>query len=149
MIKSVHIPDEFEEKPRILAFVCENDAYPAFDRTGQKRLHYDPSLRIIPVRCIGSVNKIWITDALSAGFDGIMLLGCKSGENYQCHFIQGSELTQKRTENFQEALQTMMLEPERIRMEFIEITDYEKIPALIREYMKILERIGPNPFKGI
>ncbi|MBP6978484.1 MAG: hydrogenase iron-sulfur subunit [Lentimicrobiaceae bacterium] len=149
MIKSVHIPDEFEEKPRILAFVCENDAYPAFDRTGQKRLHYDPSLRIIPVRCIGSVNKIWITDALSAGFDGIMLLGCKSGENYQCHFIQGSELTQKRTENFQEALRTMMLEPERIRMEFIEITDYEKIPALIREYMKILERIGPNPFKGI
>ncbi|HNS16942.1 MAG TPA: FAD-dependent oxidoreductase [Bacteroidales bacterium] len=149
MIKSVHIPDEFEEKPRILAFVCENDAYPAFDRAGQKRLRYDAALRIIPVRCIGSVNKIWITDALSRGFDGIMLFGCKPGEDYQCHFIQGSELTQKRAENFQEALRTMMLEPDRIRMEFIEITDWEKIPGIIRDYVETIERIGPNPFKGI
>jgi len=31
MIKSIHILDVFEEKPRILAFVCENDAYPALD----------------------------------------------------------------------------------------------------------------------
>ncbi len=149
MIKSVHIPDEFEEKPRILAFVCENDAYPAFDMTGQKHLLWDPALRIIPVRCIGSVNKIWITDALSRGFDGILLLGCRSGVDYQCHFIQGSELMQKRAENFQEALQTMMLEPERIRMEFIEITDHEKIPGIIRDFRQTIERIGPNPFKGI
>ncbi len=149
MIKSVSIPDEFEEKYRILAFVCENDAYPAFDRTGQNRLQYDPSVRIIPVRCIGSVNRIWITDALSMGFDGILLLGCKPGEDYQCHFIQGSELAQKRAENFMEALQTMMLEPERIRMEFIEITDCEKIPYLIRDYVETIKRIGPNPFKGI
>lgn len=149
MIKSVSIPDEFEEKPRILAFVCENDAYPAFDMAGQKRLRYDPSVRIIPVRCIGSVNRIWITDALSQGFDGILLFGCKPGDDYQCHFIQGSELTQKRAENFREALQTMMLEPERIRMEFIEITDYEKIPYIIQDYMETIKRIGPNPFKGI
>jgi len=28
MIKAVEIPDEDEDKPRILAFLCENDAYP-------------------------------------------------------------------------------------------------------------------------
>ncbi|HOW24726.1 MAG TPA: FAD-dependent oxidoreductase [Bacteroidales bacterium] len=149
MIKAVGIPDEFEEKYRILAFVCENDAYPAFDMAGQKRLQYDPSVRIIPVRCIGSVNRIWITDALSRGFDGILLIGCRPGEDYQCHFIQGSELAQQRAENFKEALQTMMLEPERIRMEFIEITDCDKIPTLIRDYLETIKRIGPNPFKGI
>jgi quinone-modifying oxidoreductase subunit QmoB len=149
MIKSISMPDEFEEKPRILAFVCENDAYPAFDMAGMKHLQYDAALRIIPVRCIGSVNKIWITDALSCGFDGILLFGCKPGDDYQCHFIQGSELTQQRAENFQEALQTMMLEPERIRMEFMEITDYDKIPFIIDDFMKTIARIGPNPFKSL
>ncbi len=149
MIKSVSIPDEFENKPRILAFVCENDAYPAFDLAGINRLNYSPFVRIIPVRCLGSVNKVWISDALSKGFDGILQIGCKPGDNYQCHFIHGSELTEKRGENISETLQTMMLEPERIRTVFLEITDYNKIPGIINAYVEEIEMIGPNPFKGM
>ena len=149
MIKSVHIPDEFEEKPRILAFVCENDAYPAFDTAAAKGLKYSTFVRIIPVRCLGSVNKVWISDALSCGYDGILQIGCKPGDDYQCHFIRGSELTEKRGENFRETLQTMMLEPERIKTVFLEITDYLKIPKIINDYVEEIEQTGPNPFKGM
>ena len=149
MIKAIHIPDEFEEKPRILAFVCENDAYPAFDMAGMNGLEYSSFVRIIPVRCIGSINKVWISDALSQGFDGILQIGCKPGENYQCHFIHGSELTETRGENIQETLQTMMLEPERIRTEFIEINEFDKIPELIDNYLEEIEEMGPNPFKDL
>jgi len=149
MIKAVSMPDEFEEKPRILAFVCENDAYPAFDMAAAKKLNYSPFLRIIPVRCLGSVNKIWLSDALSKGFDGILLFGCKPGENYQCHFIHGSELTEKRGENISEVLQKMMLEPERIKTVFLEIDEYDKIPAIINNYVEELSLIGMNPFKGM
>ena len=149
MIKAVEIPDEFEEKPRILAFVCENDAYPALDMAGQKGLKYSPYVRVIPVRCIGSVNKVWISDALSKGYDGILQIGCKPGDDYQCHFIHGSELTEKRSENIQETLETMMLEPERIRTEFVEITDYDKITQIINDYVEEIELIGPNPFKEL
>ncbi len=149
MIKAVEIPDEFEEKPRILAFVCENDAYPAFDMAAAKGLKYSAYVRIIPVRCIGSVNKVWISDALSCGYDGILQIGCKPGDDYQCHFIHGSELTEKRGENISETLETMMLEPERIRTEFVEITDYQRIPEIINEYVEEIELMGPNPFKGM
>ncbi len=149
MIKAVEVPDEFEEKPRILAFVCENDAYPAMDMAGQKGLKCSPYVRVIPVRCIGSVNKVWISDALSKGYDGILQIGCKPGDDYQCHFIQGSELTETRGENIQETLETMMLEPERIRTEFVEITDYDKIPQIINDYVEEIELIGPNPFKDM
>lgn len=149
MIKAIHIPDEFEEKLRILAFVCENDAYPAFDMAAAKGLKYSTYLRIIPVRCIGSINNVWISDALSCGFDGILQIGCKPGENYQCHYIHGSELTEKRGKNIQETLQTMMLEAERIKTVFLEITEYYKIPEIINEYVEEIEMIGPNPFKGL
>ena len=149
MIKAIEVPDEFEEKPRVLAFVCENDAYPAFDFAGMKRLNYSPFVRIIPVRCIGSINKIWISDALSQGFDGILQIGCKPGDDYQCHFIHGSELTETRGENIQETLQTMMLEPERIRTEFVEINEYDRIPEIIDKYMEEIDLIGPNPFKEL
>ncbi len=149
MIKSLTIPDEFEGKPRILVFLCENDAYPAFDMAGLKRLEYSPFIRIIPVRCIGSVNQVWLSDALSHGYDGILQIGCKPGEDYQCHFITGSELTKTRGENIQETLRTMMLEPERIRTEFLEINEYDRIPDIINDYLHTIETIGPNPFKGM
>ncbi len=149
MIKSVEVPDEFEEKPRILVFVCENDAYPAMDMAAQKGLKYSPFVRVIPVRCLGSINKVWISDALSKGYDGILQIGCKPGDDYQCHFIHGSELTETRGENIQETLETMMLEPERIKTEFVEITDYDKIPKIINDYVEDIELIGPNPFKEL
>jgi len=38
------------------------------------------------------MNLVWVADALSKGVDGVLLLGCKYGENYQCHFVKGSEL---------------------------------------------------------
>jgi len=149
MIKAVQVPDEFEEKPRILAFVCENDAYPALDAAGVNRLKISPYVRIIPVRCLGSVNKVWISDALSHGYDGILQIGCKPGDDYQCHFIHGSELTEQRGENLQETLETMMLEPERIRTAFVEITGHHLIKDIINDYVEELELIGPNPFKSM
>jgi len=46
MIKAIDVPDEFEEKPRVVAFLCENDAYPALDIAGINRLAYNPYVRV-------------------------------------------------------------------------------------------------------
>ena len=35
---------------------------------------WSPYVRIVPVRCLGSVNTIWIADAMSKGTDGCLLL---------------------------------------------------------------------------
>jgi quinone-modifying oxidoreductase subunit QmoB len=78
-----------------------------------------------------------------------MLFGCKPGDDYQCHFIQGSELTQERGENIRETLQKMMLEEERIKTIFLEINEYDKIPKIIEDYLETIEEIGYNPFKGM
>jgi len=149
MIKASSMPDEFDEKPRILVFLCENDAYPALDAAGMKRLRVSPFVRIIPVRCLGSINKVWVSDALSHGYDGILQIGCKPGDDYQCHFIHGSELTEQRGENLQETLETMMLEPERITTRFVEITDHHGLVSLLNDYAEELELMGPNPFKSM
>jgi len=81
MIKNINVPDEYEEKPRILVLTCENDAYPALDMAGIQRLSYNSWVRVIPLRCLGSMNLIWIADALSKGIDGILLLACRHGDD--------------------------------------------------------------------
>jgi quinone-modifying oxidoreductase subunit QmoB len=149
MIKAVEVPDETEEKPRVLVLVCENDAYPAFDLAGVHRLSYDPNVRIVPVRCLGSINVVWIKDALACGYDGILMIGCKYGDDYQCHFIKGSELMNTRSDNIQEALTSMVLESERVRLEQLALNEYHRIPELIAGFMKTIQEVGFNPFKGM
>ncbi len=149
MIKAVEIPDEDEEKPRILAFLCENDAYPSLEIAGRYRLQYDPNIRVIPVRCLGSINTVWIADALSRGFDGILMIGCKYGDDYQCHYIKGSELANKRMENVREKLKQLVLEPERVKLLTLSIDEYEKIPELFNEFVEEIRVIGANPYKGM
>ena len=149
MLKSVHVPDEFDEKPRILVFVCENDAYPALDKAARAGKQFNPWVRIIPIRCLGSTNIVWIAEALSAGVDGVILIGCKYGDDYQCHFMKGSELCSRRKENIAESLGRLGVEPERVEQYELSIDEYDKVPALINEFVdNITNNFGPNPFKG-
>ena len=148
MIKAIEVPEEEEEKPRVLLFMCENDAYPALDVAGMNRVSYDPNVRVIPLRCLGSMNIVWIADALSRGIDGVMLMGCKYGDDYQCHFAKGSELANRRLENVKETLQRLQLEPERIEVSQISIDEYGKLPEMINTFMDRIRELGPNPYKG-
>lgn len=151
MVKSIKVPseDDYSEPPlRILGLVCENDAYPALDIAGLNNLSYSADVRLIPVRCLGSVNVIWIKDALSQGMDGVFLLGCKHGDDYQCHFVKGSELASIRMKKIGEALASLALENERVAQFEVAIDEYDKIPTIINEFVEMVEGLGPNPFKG-
>lgn len=148
MVKSIEVPDDDEEKLRIAVFVCENDAYPAIDMSGMHRNTINRLVRFIPVRCLGSVNMVWIKDAMSSGMDGVLLLGCKYGDDYQCHFVKGSEIASRRMENIGETLGSLGLEPERCGVREIAISDYDKIPGIIDEFVEEVVAMGPNPFKG-
>ncbi|WP_456386093.1 hydrogenase iron-sulfur subunit [Desulfolithobacter sp.] len=148
MVKAVEVPEDDDDKLRIIAFVCENDAYPALDMSGMHRNKLNRLIRFIPVRCLGSVNMAWIKDALSSGMDGAILLGCKWGDDYQCHFVKGSEIANRRMENIGETLGTLGLEPERCAVRQIAISDYDKLPELLEEFVEEIMELGPNPFKG-
>jgi len=147
-IKAVEIPDEFSGKPRILLLACENDAYPALDMAGLQHHAYSAFVRAIPVRCLGSVNTIWITDALNSGYDGVMMMGCKHGDNYQCHFVKGSELANYRMSKMDDTLKQLGLETERVATYEVAITDNARVARLINEYAAKISEIGMSPMKG-
>lgn len=148
MVRAIEVPEETEEKPRVLVFACENDAYPALDLAGFNRASYDPSVRVIPLRCLGSLNIVWIADALSRGIDGVLLIGCRFGDDYQCHFVHGSELANRRLDNVKETLQRLQLEPERVQLVQAAIDEYARLPQIIDDFVGKIRKIGPNPYKG-
>ncbi|MDY6911324.1 MAG: hydrogenase iron-sulfur subunit [Chloroflexota bacterium] len=147
MLKSIEIPEEDEEKPRVLAFMCENDAYPALDIAGSHGIQYNPWVRVIPLRCLGSLNLIWVSDAMNKGFDGVLLIGCVHGDDYQCHYIKGSELAETRASKISETLERLMLESERVEVHQLQIDEWHKVPQIFDDFMEVIDRVGPNPMK--
>jgi quinone-modifying oxidoreductase subunit QmoB len=148
MIKAIEVPEEDEEKPRIVAFLCENDALPALDNAAAQHASWNPWVRIIPVRCLGAVNVVWIADSLSRGIDAILLIGCRRGDDYQCHYIKGSELAHKRMENVQETLTRLSLEPDRVKIVELARDEFSRIPEIFEEMAATVESVGANPYKG-
>ncbi len=148
MIKAIEVPDDDDEKLRMVVFACENDAYPCLDMAAAKGYWWSPLVRIIPVRCLGSVNVAWIKDAMSSGMDGALLLGCRFGDDYQCHFVKGSELANRRMENVAETLNSLGMEPERVKLAQVAIDEYDKVPEIINNFVDEVMEMGPNPFKG-
>jgi len=145
MLKSIEVP---EEGTFIVGFVCENDAYPAFDMVGLNRIGMKTNFRFIPLRCLGGLNLVWIADALSRGVDGIMLLGCKYGDDYQCHYVKGSQMANERLGKVQETLSRLMLEADRVEQVQLAINEWDKLPGILEAFSKKVEDLGENPYKG-
>jgi quinone-modifying oxidoreductase subunit QmoB len=148
MIKAIEVPEEYDEKPRILALLCENDALPALDAAAALGRQWNSWVRVIPIRCLGSTNIVWIAEALGRGIDGMILIGCKYGDDYQCHYVRGSELANTRLTNVGETLQRLALEPERLKIVELAHDEFERIPSILDEFASELEDLGANPLKG-
>ncbi len=154
MIKAVDVPEsEDEDDPevpfRIIGLICENDALPALDAAAMHRLKIDSTIRFIPVRCLGSFNMEWIKIALNNGIDGMILLGCKYGDDYQCHFVKGSELCAYRLTKLSETLDKLGLEADRVQLVQLAISEFNLLPQILNDFVARVIEIGPNPFKGL
>ena len=77
-----------------------------------------------------------------------MLMGCKHGDDYQCHFVKGSELAAYRMSKIDDTLKQLALEPERVVNYEVAITDIQRVPQLINDYAAVIEKIGMSPMKG-
>jgi quinone-modifying oxidoreductase subunit QmoB len=86
---------------------------------------------------------------MSAGFDGVILLGCKYGDDYQCHFIKGSELASVREKNVREKLEQMAMDVERVELHQLQIDEFGKLPGIFESFNDLIDEIGYNPFKGM
>ncbi len=148
ILRELNVPTEEELFPYIVGFICENDAYPAFDMAGINRFQLPPNFRLIRLRCLGGMNLAWISDALSKGVDGVVLIGCKFGDDYQCHFVKGSQMANERLGKVQETLDRLMLESERVALYQLAINEYDKLPEILNEFMERVKEIGANPYKG-
>jgi F420-non-reducing hydrogenase iron-sulfur subunit len=77
----------------IIAFCCEQSAYPAADLAGRLRLDCPENLRIIRVPCAGRVDVIHILKAMEIGASAVLVMACEEGA---CHHVTGNTRARER-----------------------------------------------------
>ena len=127
-------------EPRILAFCCNWCSYAGADLAGVNRSQYPPNVRILRVMCSGRVDPAHVIAAFRSGADGVLVSGCHPGD---CHYISGNEKTKVRMDFLSKFLDTVGVEPERLRLEWIAGSEGGKFAGVVSEMVEQLKRLGP------
>jgi len=136
--------EEFE--PFIVAFCCNWCSYAGADLAGTSRFEYPPNIRIIRVMCSGRVDPTFVLEALRMGADGVLIAGCHPGD---CHYQKGNYIMEKRFSYVRNAVSSIGIEPERVRLEWISASEGGKFAALVREMTQQIKQLGPSPLRVI
>jgi F420-non-reducing hydrogenase iron-sulfur subunit len=138
------VNNEFE--PKILGFLCNWCSYAGADLAGVSRLQYPPNIRVLRVMCSARVNPIFILKALLGGVDGVLISGCHPGD---CHYMKGNYYTRRRITAIKRLLDTVGIEPDRVRLEWVSASEGIRFADTVREFTETIKKLGPNPLKGV
>ena len=136
--------NEFE--PKILGFLCNWCSYAGADLAGVSRLQYPPNIRVIRVMCSARVNPVFIFKALLGGVDGVLISGCHPGD---CHYMKGNYYTRRRITAVKKLLDTVGIEPDRVRLEWVSASEGIRFADTVRDFTETIKKLGPNPLKGV
>ena len=131
-------------EPRILAFLCKWCSYAGADLAGTSRKHYDPNLLSIRVSCSGRVDPTFVLEALSDGYDGVLIAGCHPGD---CHYTNGNIKTLRRFKLLQKMLDQFGIERERVRLEWISAAEGDKFQQVVKQITEDVRNLGPLNWK--
>jgi F420-non-reducing hydrogenase iron-sulfur subunit len=129
-----------EFQPRIVAFFCNWCTYTAADLAGTARMVYAPNVRVIRIMCSGRLDPQFVFAAFREGADGVLIGGCHPGD---CHYQEGNYKALRRFILLSRFLESMGIEKERIRLEWIAASEGDKVQRVINEMTEQIRKLGP------
>ena len=127
-------------EPKIVAFLCNWCSYAGADLAGTSRLQYAPNVRVIRVMCSGRVEPYLVVEALRAGADGVLVLGCHPGE---CHYLEGNYRTVGRVALLKRMLGQFGIEEERVRLDWVSASEGVRFASIVNQMTEAVRALGP------
>jgi heterodisulfide reductase subunit A len=145
MIREAVKGDFLDERPRIVAFLCNWCSYAGADTCGVSRFQYPTNIRPIRVMCTGRIPKSFILQAFLEGADGVFIGGCHIGD---CHYLEGNYDMLRRYNEIHEILEKVGINPERYRLEWVSASEGKRFSQIVTEFTNRVKELGPMPKTG-
>jgi F420-non-reducing hydrogenase iron-sulfur subunit len=127
-------------EPKIVLFLCNWCSYAGADLAGTSRLQYAPNVRVVRLMCSGRVEPYFIIEALQAGADGVLVLGCHPGE---CHYLEGNYRTAARMAILKRMLRQFGLEDGRVRLDWVSASEGIQFASVVNQMTEAVRALGP------
>ena len=127
-------------KRSIVAFCCRECAYAAADALANARTQLPTTVRLVLIPCTGRISLLHLIGALADGADGVMAAGCLEG---QCHYGEGNLYAIDRVNFARRLLESVGVEPERIRMFTMSAAESQKMASAVREMDRVIGSLPP------
>ncbi|HIC93210.1 MAG TPA: hydrogenase iron-sulfur subunit [Anaerolineae bacterium] len=124
-------------RPRLLVFMCNWCLRAESERALLSQ--YPPNIRVIKAPCSGRIDPQFVLYALEAGADGVLVVGCQTGE---CHYKRGDYIRESRMGLLRTLFTQMGFADKRVRFEQISSSERGKFPRLVEEMVAELRDRG-------
>lgn len=138
--ENVPITNGFD--PRIVGFVCNWGAYSALEAAGAAKTNYPSNVRLIRLMCLGRVHTGLVLKAFELGADGVLLLGCPSGN---CHYEFGIDRTKEMVAQTKRMLNLLGMGSKRVHLVELPAGDADFLAKRIDAFVKRVKELGPSP----
>ncbi|MHA1985655.1 MAG: FAD-dependent oxidoreductase [Promethearchaeota archaeon] len=145
MIREAVNGEFIDERPRIVAFLCNWCSYAGADTCGVSRFQYPTNIRPIRVMCTGRIPKSFILQAFLEGADGVFIGGCHIGD---CHYLEGNHDMLQRYNELKDILESVGINSDRYRLEWVSASEGKRFSQVITEFVNQVKELGPLPKTG-
>ncbi|MHA1914477.1 MAG: FAD-dependent oxidoreductase [Promethearchaeota archaeon] len=145
MIREAVQGDFVDERPRIVAFLCNWCSYAGADTCGVSRFQYPTNIRPIRVMCTGRIPKRFILQAFLEGADGVFIGGCHIGD---CHYLEGNYDMLQRYNELHDILDSVGINSERYHLEWVSASEGKRFSQVVTEFVDKVKGLGPLPKTG-
>ena len=126
--------------PKLVGFLCNWCSSTGADLAGTSRIKYASNLRVIRTMCTARIDPTFVLKALLEGADGVLICGCHPGD---CHYREGNFNAIDRVLFAQRLLDSVGVEPERVRMFTMSAGEPPKFVAAVREMDRAIGALPP------
>jgi coenzyme F420-reducing hydrogenase delta subunit len=123
----------------IIVFTCNWDGLSCVEAAAQSRLSYPSSVKVVKVSCLSRIHSGLILKAFELGADGVMLLGCESGN---CYFNKDENLNVKEYEKTRSILGLLGFGTERLRLAWLPRGDGKGFVKQVENFITEVEQAG-------
>ena len=100
----------------VIVFACNWDGLSCIEAAAHTGLCYPASVKVIRISCLSRLHLGLILKAFELGADGVMLLGCETGE---CHYDINSKVIIREHQKAQDVLRLLGIAPERLLLALV------------------------------
>ena len=127
-------------KPRIVIYCCANSTLVPEDHVEKFVSEDKAAVQIVRLPCSGRTDVLYILQAIEAGADMAMIVGCPEG---RCQYLEGNLRAKLRVRYANRLLEEVGLGRERVKMYNLDPAESGRFGAVLQEVVTKAAELKP------